>query len=121
MLDQIKTLGAQFGFLRVFMGVLAGTAKKNDLQNWLLEQMNEDEPPARRKKYKDLEGEDKEGFDAIVTTFTELQGVFDDAVKAKAGMCFKFYKALQDAGFEKGEAIAIVAAQGADMMKASKD
>jgi hypothetical protein len=119
MLDQIRQLGEQFGFLRVFMGVLAGTTKKNDLQKWLLKQMNEDERPQDRKKYEDLEGEDKEGFDAIVATVTELQGVFDEAVKAKAGMCFKFYKALQEAGFDKNEAIAIVAAQGADIMKTS--
>jgi hypothetical protein len=119
MLDQIKQLGGQFGFLRILLGVLAGTAKKTALQDWLLEQINEDEdgPP---KKYKDLEGEDKEGVDAIVATFAGLQGFFEEAIDAKAVMCFKFYKALQKAGFEQNEALQIVASQGVDLMSANK-
>jgi hypothetical protein len=120
MLEQIAMLNSQLGFMRIFFGVLAGTAKKTALQDWLLEQMNAEERPGRRKTYKDLDDDDKEGFDKIVGVFENLKGIFDEAVDAKAVMCYKFYKSLQNAGFTPQEAIAIVAAQGAEIMKTSK-
>lgn len=121
MIEQIRQLSGQFGFMRVFLSVLGGTAKKNAIQEWVVAQMNEDDENDPPKKYKDLEGEDKAGVDAIADAFTQLSGIFDEAIEAKAAMCFKFYKSLQKAGFDKGEALAIVAAQGADIMKAGKE
>ncbi len=106
MIEQLKQV-------RFVLSILSGNAKVDELRKKIITEAGAtDKRTGKPLKYADLPEQEKKDCDEAVEGLQELQGVFDDIVKAKAKMTMKFYKALQEAGFKADEALQIVSRQG---------
>lgn len=95
------------------MSLLTGSSSLEELRKKAIESAYVDisEVPS----YEELDEEDKKGCDEVVATFQSLQKFCDEAIKAKATMNYKYFRALVIAGFTTDQAIQIAAAQSVEM------
>jgi hypothetical protein len=92
--------------LRTALGMMAGSTPVDELRKQIIRDVLKEDVA-----YENLSERDKAGCDEAVAGIQEVSGVFDDIVKLKAAMTYKFFKALQLQGFTPAEALAITAAQ----------
>ena len=97
----------QFKMARFMLGLMAGTSNVDSLREKVIaEAMGRNAVP-----YAELKPDDKKECDEAVEGMSQLAGIFDDVIVAKATLTKRFFDALQKQGFTAAEALAITAAQ----------
>ncbi len=111
----MKDVIEQFKAVRFLATVMSGTATQDQLRESVIAQaMEENAVP-----YEQLKPNDRKECDEAVEGLAQLQGVFDDIVKAKAALTRKFFNALVAQGFDEAQALAITAAQPVEVKAGS--
>ncbi len=104
MLDQLKMMSQT-------MSAMAGDGNRVALRKSLIA-LDEDAPA-----YEDMDEKEQSQVNEAVDAMMEMGKLFDKALKARAKMSYKFYSALMAEGFNETQALQILIAQGAEIMK----